>query len=53
MDPLSCGAVYLGSRKHSNSEGSAQAVTDYWNSLEDMESPALADQELAPSRARE
>ena len=39
--------------KHSNSEGLAHAVTDYWNSLEDMESPALADQELAPSRARE
>ena len=41
--------------KHANSEGLAQAVTDYWNmlELEDSESPALADLELAPRTARE
>ena len=41
--------------KHANSEGLAQAVTDYWNMLEpeDSESPALADRELALRTARE
>ena len=28
--------------EHANSEGLAQAVADYWNSLKDSESPALA-----------
>ena len=42
-----------GAGKHANSEGLAQAVTDYWNSLEDSESPALADRGLAPRTARE
>ena len=44
-----------GAGKHANSEGLAQAVTNYWGSepLEDIDSPALADQELAPRTARE
>ena len=42
-----------GAGKHANSEGLAQAVTDYRDSLEDLDSPALADQELAPRTARE
>ena len=36
-----------------NSEGLAQAAADHWNSLEDSESPALADRELIPRAARE
>ena len=43
----------LGAGKHANSDGLAQAVTDYWNSLEDSESPALADRGLASRIARE
>ena len=43
-----------GAGQHANSEGLAQAVIDYWNSLgEDSESPALADRDLAPRTARE
>ena len=43
-----------GAGEHANSEGLAQAVIDYWNSLgEDSESLALADRDLAPRTARE
>ena len=52
-DPLSYGAVYIWSRKACNSEGLAQAVADFWNSLEDSESLELAGRELAPCAVRE
>ena len=44
---------FSGAGKLANSEGLARAVTNYWNSLKDSESPALADRELAPHTARE
>ena len=39
--------------KHANPADLAQAMADYWNSLEGSEFPALADRELVPRTARE